>query len=187
MTGCPVPAALAHLPLCPKRKLPIPVTTHRNPDGTAQFTVTVPAEVDRCARYGLCGVCGEPLGYWIAVLGGEQSADPDRGAYTDAPMHEECAEASLLLCPYIARQRVPRRDVPPEIPIADPRGWVADKNVNGEWVMVITRSFKIKHETARNGSDVVLFRPDPAKRRERRFAYDDRGRLVETTTIREAS
>jgi hypothetical protein len=50
-------------------------------------------------RYGLCAICGTKLGlscYWIG--GGNTGASH---YFTDGPMHKECAELSIRLCPFL--------------------------------------------------------------------------------------
>jgi ferredoxin len=174
------PPAVEGLDVCPHRKLPIPYSALRREDGTGDFIVTDSKRVEACARYKLCGVCGKPLGYWIAFLGGPASADPEAGAYTDPPMHEACAEAALQLCPYIAHPRVQRRSPLAGVATAEPAGWMEDKNPDG-WVMVITRGFRVKRERDQRTGDLIpLFRPAAGLRRERRFGYEG-GRLAELT------
>lgn len=173
---CPVAAAVAALPVCPKRKLPIPFSAARDdkrPE-VGMFTVADPVKVEQCHRYRLCGVCGGGLGYWIAFVGGSGSASPGTGAYQDPPMHEECAEAAMRLCPYIAKRRVPRRTPPVDVLAAhDSDYFIADKPSDGRpWVMVITRRYRTQFEKTKDGSMIRLFLPDHSKIRFRRFEYD---------------
>ena len=181
----PVPACLRDLPLCPKRKLPVPFAAARYPDGTGEFSIINPVRVAICARQRRCGICGNPLGRWVAFLGGPRSADPHNGAYTDPAMHERCAEASIGICTFIARPRTVRRSLPIDvIPAGDPEGFIddGDKAATG-WVMVITRSYRVVKAPARDGGTAALFLPGPHERT-RRFLYDGPdGRLVEVDPV----
>lgn len=182
---CPVPPAVAALPVCPKRKLPIPFSAFVNDDGTGDFTLTDPERVEECHRYGLCGVCGHPNGYYLAFLGGPRSATPGRGGYTDPPMHEECAEAAISLCPYIAHPRVPRRSAEislrnAEVEADEPRGFIDERPESREWVMVIARGSRVRREPTNGGRTALVFQPT-RHIRERRFRYNDAGRLEEVT------
>lgn len=168
MTATPDwPAAVAGLPVCPKRQLPIPYSTARWPDGTGRFAVNDVARKLRCGRERLCGICGTALGWWVVFLA-EDHGPMLQTTFTDAPVHEECAEASLQLCPYIAKPRVPRR-LDPEA--AHPEGWTPDKDKAG-WLMWVTRTYRMVPQPAAGGGTVWGFRPAPAVRI-RRFAYQD--------------
>src|SRR5215467_9324535 len=102
-----LPDQIRALPVDPRRRLPIPFANGADPEtGEGRFAITDATRQMACWTAKLCGVCGQPLGEWVAFLGGPGSADRWRGAYTDPWMHEDCAEASLTVCPYIARPRV---------------------------------------------------------------------------------
>ena len=58
--------------------------------------------VDMCWRQGKCGVCGDDIeGYFYFVVG---SADLEDGLQpgSDAPLHRDCARASMTVCPALA-------------------------------------------------------------------------------------
>jgi hypothetical protein len=108
----------------------------------------------------------------VAFIGGPGSADLWRGAYTDPWMHEDCAEASMVVCPYIARPKVPRVSETIKFELAIPLGEVAGKR--DAWVMVICRRDLVTShpELAKDGSLIRIFQPGPGNpRRERRWAY----------------
>lgn len=175
----PVPACLRDLPLCPKRKLPVPFAAARYPDGTGEFTIIDPQRVALCARHRLCGVCGDALGRWVAFLGGEASADPARGAYSDPGMHPACCEAALGLCVFIARPRVPRRTVPINVvDVSTPAGFADDDDRVKTWVMVIARDYQVVGTRTREGGTALLFRP-LLRERTRTFGYGPDGKLRE--------
>ena len=177
-----LPARIAARPVCTKRKLPIPYSVRILEGGVGDFTRVDPDLIDDCLKLRLCGVCGQFIEYWIAFIGGPYSAS-DSGAYTDPGMHEECAEWSMRLCPFIGREKVPRRTGEKE-PIIDPRVVTVDnqKNTDG-WVMVIARSYALRPAPNRDGSSTMLILPKGVARR-REFAYVN-GKLTETTEERQ--
>jgi hypothetical protein len=171
------PDALAGLPICPVRKLPVPFSAEREETGRAIFTALDPVRKDQIIRYRLCGVCGSPLGYWFVFLGDEVSAVPG-GIYVDPPMHEECALAAIEVCPYIQHERVPRRPVTPDdVMIAPPGSFDGPKR---PWVMAVTRDFKMVPHRAWGGGPVTLVYRPARIVRTRRFEYRE-GRLAEVT------
>ncbi len=154
---------IARRPVDPRTQLPIPFVNDRG-DG-AEFAVIQTERSLECARRHLCGVCGERLTYWIAFLGGPQSAE--RGTYSDPPMHEECAEASTVLCPHLARRAPHRsRKIKNRPDVHTPGGFVEEKPPG--FVMVITRSFTL--------SPNFIYHAGTIKRR-RYYTYDDEGIL----------
>ena len=175
MTG-PFPTAVAHLPVCPRRGLPIPFSAARDGD-VGVFAITDSLTIERCHAERLCGVCGKPLGYWICFLGGSRSAEQN-GAYTDPPMHPACAEAAIELCPYIAREKVPRRTDSINLgrAMAIPHGETPGKS--GDWMLVTCRQYKSWLELAQNHAPVRVYQPAGGKRFYRRFVYAG-GKLTE--------
>lgn len=102
--GCPfsgvqVPERLARRPR-DARGYPVLFTSHVREDGTPDFRVSDPDRVLEAAQRRLCGVCGERLGYWIVFLSGPQGCA--NRCFADPPMHPECAEFSVAVCPYLA-------------------------------------------------------------------------------------
>lgn len=93
-------------------------------------------------------------------------------------MHEACAEAAIALCPFIARERVPRRPLAPEdVMIAPPGSFEGPKR---PWVMAVTRGFRmVPHQAWGGGQVTMVFRPARIVR-VRRFEYIS-GRLAEVT------
>lgn len=172
MTDPSMPEPLARRARDQRRGVPIPVM-NMPPGSTdpaeADFTGIHAQSVYDCGTERRCGICGDPLGYWIAFLGGPVAAQSR--AYVDPPFHPECAETALRLCPHIA---VPHHKRAPEHRLAEtshtPTGFVEEKAA--EWVMGITRDYRI--EPYGRGH---VFRPAPF-RTIRRFAYVD-GTLTE--------
>jgi hypothetical protein len=168
----PLPPSLAARPRDLHRGLPIPFVSQHERGGRSvvDFVGVNVERALRCADEQLCGLCGWPLGYWIAFLGGPKSAALLQ--YTDPPMHEDCAFAALKLCPHIAIQRHHRA---PEHRVADdtwtPLGWTERKP--DRWMLCSTRRFEHR---LHYGS--VLFLPAPFKR-VGTFRYDENGALIE--------
>lgn len=160
-------------PVDPVRKLPIPYVAERE-DGTPDFAALQGPRLVKCAEKKLCGVCGQSLGYWIVFLGGPRCVESR--AYVDPPMHEECAEVSLRLCPHIAHRETKRsRKLESREDVVTPAGFVDAKPT--EWVMYYTRSYdSVLREFE------LTFRPAPAKRL-RRFTYDGEGNLKEDISV----
>jgi hypothetical protein len=115
------PAEVAHLPVCPHRDLPVPYIAEESagdcgepghpPGPHAHFTVLDPRRHRECLAGRLCALCGLKMGGEVALLGHEISLRPD-GYYVEPPVHERCAELAMGgLCPFLHRERVPRRPV----------------------------------------------------------------------------
>ncbi|WP_149264271.1 hypothetical protein [Actinomadura sp. K4S16] len=153
-----IPQRLAHLPVCPRRNVPVPYANITTEDGQHDFTALDSAKVVRLAAERRCGICEDTLDYWIVFLGGERSAQSR--AYTDPPMHEECARFAARTCPYVTRAHMSRRKTPLTPDTTVPKGFSEDKPA--EFLLYFTRSYK--HQVTRDG---VLFRPAPAVRLER--------------------
>ena len=137
-SGAPedMPASLAARPRDARRGLPIPpVNVHPSPDGTGthvDFTTINTTISTRLAAERRCGLCNEPMGYWVAFIGTPRAAELLR--FTDPPGHPACVTAALTLCPHIAleRHRRARADrpsagiMPPGAHGAKPDGWTVD-------------------------------------------------------------
>lgn len=139
---------LAARPTDPRRRLPVPFAQARNADGSANFALI---DAQKAVLAGLarrCGLCGQPMGEQVAFLGGP-SAVTGR-AFLDPPMCVQCAEDATVLCPHLARQRVPRRpdDSPP------PPGWTHDKPTR--WGLYVTGAYGIVRH-----SSYYVFLPAP--------------------------
>jgi len=101
MKNIPIPPFLAHLPT--HNGMPIPATVFIAENGVPDFRVTDIAKWERIVCERCCGVCGKPLGETICFIGGEKSMAS--GFFFDMAMHEECAEFSAKVCPFIALGR----------------------------------------------------------------------------------
>ncbi len=159
---------LATRPLDPKRKVPVPFAQVVTPDGLADFRSLDGVKVTQCAEEGLCGLCGQILldrqTRLLAFIGGQISAGSRH--YSDPPMHVECAEDAMTLCPHIARPLVARREANPAS--STPEGTTQEKPKR--WVMLVTDSYKWKMVDHQTGDGRVMVAPqfiagDPEQRR----------------------
>ncbi len=81
---------------------PIPFTT-LVVNGLPDFTATDLENWAKCVLRKLCGICGQPLDYWIYFIGGPLSMKNQ--TFFDPGMHQECAEYSWSVCPYICGRK----------------------------------------------------------------------------------
>lgn len=86
-----------------RRGYPIPAVVLRDDLGQPHFTVNDTRVVQALASAGACHLCGERLGAHKWFAGGPCSALHPAGAYNDGPMHRECAQYALKVCPYLSR------------------------------------------------------------------------------------
>lgn len=97
-----LPEAIAALPKT-AQGYPIPFTAYRDPEtGAPDFRVLDVEKQLYCASARRCGICGRPLDYWAAALGG--ILVQENRVISDPFMHEACAEYSAQVCPYLARE-----------------------------------------------------------------------------------
>jgi hypothetical protein len=124
--------------------LPIPpVNLHADPDGAGvhvDFTTINTTIATDLAVHRRCSLCGEPMRYWVAFLGGPRAAELMR--YADPPGHPDCMTSALTLCPHIAlaRHRRARADRPGGGII--PPGSHGDKP--DRYLLGITRSYRTR-------------------------------------------
>lgn len=174
-----LPPGLAARPFDERRGIPVPWMNMRAEDPldvdgeptVPDYTAIWAPTVVKCAEQRLCGICGGDLGYRFAFIGGPKSAA--NRLYSDPPFCLPCAEAAMTLCPHIAIEHHQRA---PEHRMADgasqPSGF--DPSRTEEWVMGITRDFKLQFNRG-----VPVFKAAPFTQ-VRRFGYRDRV-LVEIT------
>ena len=75
-------------------------------DGVPQFQYVDPDKLRSILKIGLCGICGNVLRSGIKAWIAGVSVLTRRLWYGDPPMHQECAEYSLKVCPYLSHERV---------------------------------------------------------------------------------
>lgn len=84
------------------RGYPIPYIVMIDKSGQPQFTINDGVRVKACLTKKLCSLCGRRFedGYWF--VGGSRCFMHEHGAFLDPPMHRECAEYALRVCPFLA-------------------------------------------------------------------------------------
>lgn len=77
----------------------------RDNDGKPHFTVNNHDAVLKVMEEDLCSICGAKhfRGRWF--VGGPLSAFHEQGWYLDPPLHKECMEYALQVCPYLSAPR----------------------------------------------------------------------------------
>jgi hypothetical protein len=161
-----LPEKMKHLARDERRKVPIPVM-NVNPVGEVNFAVVSNEKVIQCGRDRECGICGKPLDYWIAFVGGPISAK--NGAYSDPPFHKECAMAAMQFCPHLAR-KVHRRTADEKMPDGSWKSEGAVEDKPAQWIIGLTRDY-----TMLPWGKGVLFKCNVRHRIA--YEYDDKGNL----------
>lgn len=96
----PIPTRLAARPR-DARGYPIPANVLvDSATGKPDFRVTDIHKWAAACTNKTCSLCAEPLGRHMAFIGGPGSFRSR--FFTDLPMHRECAEYALQVCPYLA-------------------------------------------------------------------------------------
>jgi hypothetical protein len=93
------------------RGYPIPYLVLIDRSGLPQFTINDQERAAECDRKGLCAICGKRLErtrsgkrvMWF--VGGSRAFLHPAGAFLDPPMHHDCAEYALRVCPFLAARR----------------------------------------------------------------------------------
>jgi hypothetical protein len=151
---------IAALPVDDRVGLPIPWSSPTLATGRPDFTRADGTKAIEASNRRLCGVCGQPLEYWVAFLGTLAAAR--NRVFHDPPMHESCAREAVRLCPHIARGS------------AVAQIGAAGRTTPAGWAILITRSWQLVVVDA-----VVTFFPAPAKR-VAVYTYDTNRQLVHT-------
>lgn len=175
-----LPDDVAHLPVCPKRRLPIPYIAEITPGGVANFTILDHDKAAACLAGRLCAMCGLPMGDEVALVGDEVSTRKD-SYWIEPPVHERCAELAVGgLCPYLSRQGVPRRQHGDDVALlgltAEQLAQVGRDVPKRAVTIAIAAEYDAVRAMTPNGP-MTLYRA-PRLLRVRRFRYED-GRLAE--------
>lgn len=113
-----------------RRGYPIPYIVLRDTSGKPQFTINDHQSVAECLRKHLCAICGKRMPYgerWF--IGGSRCFTHEHGAFLDPPLHIECAEYALIVCPFLAlRSYSGRIDDKLLDPANTPAGMIMVKN-----------------------------------------------------------
>lgn len=155
-----LPPALAARPRDPRRGIPVPYVNVITADGECDFTAVDTGRSLRCARERLCSLCGTPMGGLVAFIGGAECERQRR--YLDPPMHPECGEAAMRLCPYLSAPYARR---PAADGAAVPPGWA--EGSAEQFTLYVTRSYTWEIVPV-DGERCPVFRPGRQVRRRRR-------------------
>jgi hypothetical protein len=85
------------------RGMPVPFVVLKDEAGKHHFKINDTAKTLQCIAGGLCAICGQKMRQddrWM--VGGIASAFDKNGIYIDHPVHKECAQYALQVCPYLA-------------------------------------------------------------------------------------
>lgn len=101
MSNVPIPKLMQKLEK-DSRGYPIPAGVFRDQEGKPHFTVNAIKARIKHLNEKRCPICNHRLtkGYWF--VGGPASAFHEQGAYLDLPMHHECMQYAMQVCPYLA-------------------------------------------------------------------------------------
>lgn len=77
-------------------------------DGKPEFRMADPVKRSRCVRDGLCWVCGQRLGAYLAFTIGPMCCVNLTTA--EPPAHLDCALWSVKGCPFLSRPKMVRRE-----------------------------------------------------------------------------
>ena len=176
------PSEVEHLPVCPHRRLPIPFIAEVGADGVGHFTILDNKRARDCLEHRLCAMCGLPMGAEIALLGDVASLRPG-GFWIEPPVYERCAEiAADGLCPFVSRERVPRRSPEDGVAIVgmgpDELADVGRSIPKRPCVMAIAESYTAGLTLSHVGTPVMVYRAGPIIR-VRRYTWDADGKLAE--------
>lgn len=95
----PIPQRLASRPR-DARGYPIPATVLIDNNGKPDFRITDAQRWMSAYKNRTCALCGEPMGRHLAFIGGPLTHE--NRYFTDLPLHLECAEYALKVCPFLA-------------------------------------------------------------------------------------
>lgn len=136
-SGVLVPRRIQELPMDSKGRF-IPYFATLGADGEPNFKIADELKRQACAKKNLCWLCGQPLAYYMVFIGGPLSAQSR--LFSDGPMHQDCAEYALVVCPYLARQSRDRNST------AGHAHSMMTLDKPEKFCLFITRGFKIEHQ-----------------------------------------
>lgn len=88
----------------PRHKgLPVPSSVQYDAHGVPDFRVIDMEKWTGLARSRGCGICGATMGARLWFVGGPLAIE--NRLFTDLPMHKDCAEFALQVCPFLAMPR----------------------------------------------------------------------------------
>jgi hypothetical protein len=91
------------------RGYPVPFIVLRDRYGVHQFTINDTRKVGEATSKRLCSISGKRLETSVWFAGGSRCFLHPLGAFIDPPMHYECGEYALRVCPFLAARSYARR------------------------------------------------------------------------------
>ena len=85
-----------------QRGLPIPFVVYIDKNNQSHFKVNDIEKTNLCIYENRCSICGQVMGEDKWLISGPRSALHKNGAYIDTPVHKECGQYALQVCPYLA-------------------------------------------------------------------------------------
>jgi hypothetical protein len=146
----PMPERIANLPRDPERGYPIPFFVAQV-NGKPDFRIADNDKRVRCVQERLCWICGERLGRYLVFVIGPMCAINRISA--EPPMHRDCAEYSVRVCPFLLNPNQKRNPRKVEAEIDQAPGIMISRNP-GCMVVWITTSYSL----VRDAHGGVLFR-----------------------------
>lgn len=149
----PVPENMRDMPRDLVRGFPIlftqqpPIEGWEPSSAPHDFRMVLMERVIQCGKDRLCGVCGKPLNYWMAFVGGPLSVK--NRSFVDPAMHVDCALYAVRVCPYMVAHAVPRREDGAYGPVSlaerarrDPGGKAEKPD---RWAVLVTRGYDMEN------------------------------------------
>lgn len=92
-----------------ERGYPIPFIVLRDKNNTPMFTINDQVKCEKARKGKLCAICGKRMRYGFWFVGGSRCFIHPRGAFIDPPIHYECGEYALQVCPFLAARSYSKR------------------------------------------------------------------------------
>jgi hypothetical protein len=158
-----VPARIAVLPQ-DHRGFHIPWFVARLPDGSRDFRFADPAKKGIAVRTKKCWVCGGTLGTYFCFVIGPMCAVTRTTA--EPPCHQDCAQYSVKICPFLTKPRMRRNDKDLEefkkIGAEMPPGFAIMRNP-GATCLWTCRDFKTFKVAGDNSGDFLIRIGEPGR------------------------
>ena len=134
-----MPRRINALPRDPDRGYPVPFFV-AYVNGKPDLRIADNDKRNRCTKERLCWICGEKLGKYLAFVIGPMCALNRISA--EPPMHKECAEYSVRVCPFLLNPNQKRNPKKVDAEMAEPPGIMIARNP-GCMVLWVTDSYQL--------------------------------------------
>jgi hypothetical protein len=134
-----MPDRIAALPQDPERHYPVPFFVAWI-DGKPDFRIADNDKRIRCIKERLCWICGERLGRYLVFVVGPMCSVNRISA--EPPMHRDCAEYSVRVCPFLLNPNQKRNPRSVDVPIDKGPGIMIARNP-GCMVVWITTNYSL--------------------------------------------